>query len=172
MRSPSENILYYERLSSNRTMALFAALTILFGGLALWRVSAVCLDGLATALIIICVFFLFYVINYRTLIIQLTTEELKLKFGIFSWTVPTDNIADCQLDHISGFMRYGGAGIHFMMIEKRYRASFNFLDHPRVVIAFKNRVGPVRDISFSTRQPEELIRLIRETATGQASRPG
>mgnify|MGYP000900013350 CR=1 FL=1 len=33
------------------------------------------------------------------------------------------------------FLRYGGAGIHFMSIRGRYRASFNFLEYPRVVIA-------------------------------------
>ena len=59
-------------------------------------------------------------------------------------------------------MKYGGAGIHFMTVHNRYRASFNFLEYPRVVIAFKKKVGLVRDISFSTRRPEEVTRLIRE----------
>ena len=59
-------------------------------------------------------------------------------------------------------MKYGGAGIHFMMIGKRYRASFNFLEYSRVVIALKNKVGLVQDISFSTRQPEEILKLVRE----------
>jgi hypothetical protein len=58
-------------------------------------------------------------------------------------------------------MKYGGAGIHFMFIRDRYRASFNFLEYPRVVIAFKKKVGPVRDISFSTRKPEDVIQLIQ-----------
>lgn len=64
-------------------------------------------------------------------------------------------------------MRMGGAGIHFMSIRKRYRASFNFLEYPRVVIAFKRKVGPVQDISFSTRQPEKVIRLIQEAAIAE-----
>jgi hypothetical protein len=58
-------------------------------------------------------------------------------------------------------MRLGGAGIHFMFIRGRYRASFNFLEHPRAVIAFRQPVGPVRDLSFSTRHPEELCQLIQ-----------
>jgi len=61
----------------------------------------------------------------------------------------------------------GGAGIHFMMIRKRYRASFNFLEYPRVVIALKRKVGPVQDISFSTRRPDDVLRLIREAVSAK-----
>jgi hypothetical protein len=66
-------------------------------------------------------------------------------------------------------MRLGGAGIHFMLINKRYRASFNFLEHSRVVIALKRKVGPVRDISFSTRQPDEVLRLIQGAISAKAA---
>jgi len=54
-----------------------------------------------------------------------------------------DNVEGCCLDDIPMLMRMGGAGIHFMLIRKRYRASFNFLEHPRVVIAFKKKEGLV-----------------------------
>ena len=76
--------------------------------------------------------------------------------------MPLANIEECRLDALPALMRYGGAGIHFMVIRGRYRASFNFLEYPRVVIAFKRKVGPVRDISFSTRQPEDVLRVIQE----------
>jgi hypothetical protein len=59
-------------------------------------------------------------------------------------------------------MRLGGAGILFMFVRKRYRASFNFLEYPRVVIALRKKAGPVQDISFSTRRPEDVIRRIHE----------
>jgi hypothetical protein len=72
-----------------------------------------------------------------------------------------NNVESCALDEIPALMKYGGAGIHFMMIGKRYRASFNFLEYPRVVIAFKRKMGPVRDISFSTRQPMEVLWIIQ-----------
>ena len=103
--------------------------------------------------------------NYRTLIIRLTSESLKLTFGIITWIVPLDIVEECCLDDIPMLLRMGGAGIHFMSIRKRYRASFNFLEHPRVVIAFKRKVGLVRDISFSTRRPDEVLRLIQEAVS-------
>lgn len=156
-----KNILFYERLSSNKTEALFLVLAILFLALLAWRVSAAGLDGLAVFCLLFFIVFLFYAVNYRTLVIHLDSEALKLKFGVFTWTVALDNIQSCALDEIPAFKRLGGAGIHFMFIDKRYRASFNFLEYPRIVIAFKRSTGPVQDISFSTQRPEEIRQLIQ-----------
>ena len=162
----TDDLIYEERLSSNRTEALFLALTILFLLLLIWRVNASGLDTLAVVLLCLFCFFLFYSVNYRTLIIRLTPESLKLTFGIFTWTVPLDNVEECRLDdNIPLVMRMGGAGIHFMFIRKRYRASFNFLEYPRVVIALKRKAGPVRVICFSTRRPDDVLRFIREVVS-------
>lgn len=160
-----DDLLYVERLSSNKTEAFFLALTILSLLLLIWRVNTSGLDVLAVAFTCFFIFFLFYSLNYRTLVIRLTQQTLKLTFGVFAWRVPLDNIEECRLDEIPPFLRLGGAGIHFMMVRKRYRASFNFLEYPRVDIAFKRKVGLVRDISFSTRQPDEVIRQIREAVS-------
>jgi Ca2+/Na+ antiporter len=158
-----DDLVYDERVASKRTEALFLALTILFFLLFIWRLIADRLDILAVVLLCLCCFFLFYSVNYRTLVIRLTAESLKLTFGLFTWTVPLDNIEGSRLDDIPALMRMGGAGIHFMLIRKRYRASFNFLEYPRVVIALKKKVGPVQDISFSTQRPDEVLRLIQES---------
>ena len=163
-----DDLLYAERVASKRTEALFLALTILFFLLFIWRVIDDRLDILAVVFLCLFSFFLFYSANYRTLVIRLTAESLKLTFGIFTWTVPLDNIEGSRLDDdIPVLMRLGGAGIHFMFVCKRYRASFNFLEYPRVVIALKRKVGPVQDISFSTQRPDELLRLIQESVSAE-----
>ena len=161
LKPPSENLLYDEQLSSTSTTVLFVFLTAVFLGLFTWRTAGTSLDLLAGVFLFFFLFFLFYVFNFRMLVIRLTSESLHLKFGLFSWRVPLVNILSCQLDDVPARMRYGGAGVHFMFIRKRYRASFNFLEYPRVVIAFKQKVGPVRDISFSTRQPERILQLVQ-----------
>jgi Ca2+/Na+ antiporter len=163
----ADNTIYNERVSSNRTEALFLALTILSFLLLIWRVKAGSPDVLAAVFFCLFGLFLFYSVNYRTLIIRLTSESLKLTFGLFTWIVPLDNIEECCLDEIPMLMRMGGAGIHFMIIRKRYRASFNFLEYPRVVIAFKRKEGLVRDISFSTRRPDDVLRLIQEAISAK-----
>jgi len=163
----NDDLLYHERSTSKRTEALFLALTILFFMLLAWRVNADGWDVLAAVFFCFYAFFLFYAVNYRTLNIRLTSESLKLTFGIFTWTVALDNIEECHLDDIPLLMKYGGAGIHFMFIRNRYRASFNFLEYSRVVIAFKRKAGPVRDISFSTRRPDDVLRLIQEAVSSK-----
>ncbi len=161
---------YVEKLSSRRTGLLFITLTILFFLLFLWRVTVSGLNALAVVFLIFSCFFLFYVLNYRTLVIRITANNLTLTFGIFTWAVSLNNIESCSLDQIPVFIKYGGAGIHFMMIRKHYRASFNFLEYPRVVVAFKKKVGPVREISFSTRQPEEVLRILRNMSFRRSDR--
>ncbi|CAG0931086.1 hypothetical protein TFLX_01990 [Thermoflexales bacterium] len=155
---------YEEKLSSNKTAALFLVLTLLCLALAIWRMSAVGLDILAAIFLVFFLFFLFYSLNYRTLIIQLTPEVLKLRFGIFTWTTATDNIANYFLDQVS-LRRIGGAGIHFSSFQGRYRAMFNFLEYPRIVIMLKNKKGPVRDVAFSTRRPDEIMHFIQEATS-------
>jgi hypothetical protein len=153
--------IYSETLSSKRTELLFAALTLLFLFLFAWRVTAGSADWLAGVFLFLLVFFLFCTLNYRTLVIRLTSESLKLTFGIFTWTIPLHNVGGIQPDDdLPLAMKYGGAGIHFMFVRKRYRASFNFLEHRRVVIRLKKKAGLVKDISFSTSQPDEVMRLI------------
>jgi hypothetical protein len=156
-------------LTSNKTEALFLLLALLPGGLAMWRIKTGRKGKLTAISIFLCLFFLFYSLNYRSLVIRLTTKSLKIIFGLSSWVVPLDNIEDCQIDELPWYLRYGGAGIHFMMVRKRYRASFNFLEYPRVVIRFKNKVGPVQDISFSTLHPELLTQLIHTALTARTN---
>ena len=122
-----ENLLYTERVSSKRTEMLFVVLTLLFFTLLIWRVTARGLDILVLVFLCLFAFFFFYALNYRTLTIRLTTRSLKLTFGIFTWNVPLDNIEACRLDEIPVLMRMGGAGIHFMLIRRRYRASPSWL---------------------------------------------
>lgn len=158
----TEGQIYRERVTSSRTEALFLTLTLLFFCFLIWRLFASGPDLFAVAFFCFFAFFFFYSVNFRTLIICLTPESLTLTFGVFKWRVPWENVAECRLDEIPLLLKYGGAGIHFMSVRKRYRASFNFLEYPRIVIAFREKVGPVRDISFSTRRPEDVLRLIQE----------
>jgi len=158
----SDTVIYSEKVTSKKTEFLFVALTLLFFILLIWRVMVSSLDILAGVFLFLFFFFLFYSSNYRTLIIRLTSEFLRLSFGIFTWTIPLNNIGGCQLDDdLPVLMKYGGAGIHFMVVRNRYRASFNFLEHSRLVIRLKRKAGLVKDISFSTCYPNELIQLIQ-----------
>jgi energy-coupling factor transporter transmembrane protein EcfT len=163
-----DKLIYEEKISSNRTEALFVLLATFFLLLMVWRVNSSGWNFLSIVFLLFLVIFLFYSLNYRTLTIRLTPDALKLTFGIFTWTIPIGNIESCNLDNPPPVKKFGGAGIHFMFVDDRYRASFNFLEYPRVVIALRKK-GMVRDISFSTRRPDEVLRLLREATTAHAS---
>lgn len=162
----SDRYAYKERVSSRRTGVLFLVLSLLFLALGMWRLKATGFGVLAGVFFGLTVFFLFYVLNYRTLVIALTPEALKLRFGLFTWTMEVDNIADCFVDETS-LWRIGGAGIHFSWFQGRYRVMFNFLEHPRVVIVLKKKQGPVRDVAFSTRRPDEVLQSLREVTSAE-----
>jgi hypothetical protein len=164
----NDEVLYEERITSNKTEALFILLTLLPTLIYIWGIKAGRKGNLTAVSLFLSILFFFYSLNYRTLVIRLTSRYFRLTFGLSSWNVSLSNVEDCRLDEIPPLMRIGGAGIHFMMIRNRYRASFNFLEYPRVVIGLKNKVGPIQDISFSTRQPDRVIHLIQETIATHA----
>lgn len=153
-------VLYGERISSARTQLLFWGITAAFFLLLIWRVAIFGPDQLAALFLLLACLFLFHAVNYRILAIRVTATALRLQFGLFSWTIPMDDVESIKPDDdLPALARYGGAGIHFMLLRGRYRASFNFLEYPRVVVALR-RSRVVRDVSFSTRRPQEVIRQV------------
>ena len=155
-----DKAIYDEELTSTKTEALFIVLTIVFLILFVWRWLSVGWNGWTITFLCLSAFFLFYVFNYRTLKLRLTPEILQLTFGVFTWRIAIANIERCYLDTPS-IGSIGGAGIHFTWIKGKYRAFFNFLDHPRVVIVFKKKKGPVQEVAFSTEQPEIVLETIQ-----------
>ena len=157
----NKGCVFHERVSSKRTLLLFVGLMLLFAGLFFRNFFYTDHRGWGITFGCISLFFLFYIFNYRVLVIQVGADELALKFGIFTWHIPLDNIERCYIDKTS-LWRIGGAGIHFSPIGGRYRAMFNFLEYERVVVCLKEKQGWVRDVAFSTTRPDEVMGLLME----------
>lgn len=153
--------LYQEKLSSRRTTGLFLSLTAIFLAFLAWRWNVRGLDGWGVAFLCFAVIFAFYTLNYRTLHISISVQALQLRFGLFTWTIPLEKIAAIQPDNPPPFKRYGGAGIHWFLVDGLYRASWNFLEYPRILVNFYQPAGPVKGLSFSTQKPEEVIRIVQ-----------
>jgi len=113
MLTMKNNIRYTERVSSKRTEALFLALTLVFVLLLIWHVTVSDLDIPAVGFGVFSVIFLFYSVNYRTLEICLTAEQMRLTFGVITWRIDLDNVAECHLDEIPPLMKMGGGGNTF-----------------------------------------------------------
>ena len=108
---PSNHI-YSERVSSNKTEALFVVLALLFFLPFAWFGRAGVFSGWSILFFCLFAFFLFYALNYRTLNIQLSNEALQLKFGIFTWAIPLHNI-ETSFPDTTSLWRIGGEGIHY-----------------------------------------------------------
>lgn len=152
--------IYTEKLQSNLTTGLFVLLALLFLTLFGWRFNMVGWKFTPGLLLFLGGFFMFYVFNYRNLRIQISEDVLVLKFGLVRWRTQLKNIQSCALDDPPFWIKYGGAGVHFALVDGLYRAFFNILEGPRILIIFKERQGRVQALSFSTTQPERVLEII------------
>jgi hypothetical protein len=155
------NLIYVEKLTSKVTETLFIVLTLLFTSLSVWRIAKDDFKVLTIVFVFFSIFFLFYAINYKTLHISMTSESLILTFGIFKWAISYSDIEACYLDDMYTRL-IGGAGIHFMFVQGKYRSYFNFLEYPRVFLILKKKKGPVAEIAFSTKRPYDVMHILEE----------
>ena len=158
--------IYIEEIQSRITSGLFAGLAVLFLALFGWRVSRVGWQFTPGLFLFLGIFFLLYVFNYRTLSISIFDDLLLLQFGLVRWKVPVRNIQSCDRYDPPWWIKYGGAGVHFVLVEGVYQAFFNFLDGPRVLVTFKEKQGWVGALSFTTNRPSQVLDLLggRRTA--------
>lgn len=156
-----KGLLYTEKLHSNLTTGLFAILSLVFLALFGWRFTRVGWKFTPGLFLFLGLFFIFYVFNYRTLRITIIDDGLTLKFGLVHWRTELANIQSCQLDDPPPWIKFGGAGVHFALVDGLYRAFYNFLDGPRILVIFKEKQGRVQALSFSTRQPERILEILK-----------
>jgi len=98
--------------------------------------------------------FLIY-LNYRGLKINLTSNQLEVKYGIFNHKrIPLNNITSCDITRAS-FRIYGGVGIRFGFDGSwAYNTDFG----EAVKLTFQHG----RPFVFSTRNPQKICNLIQE----------
>lgn len=159
--------LYSEKVRSNRTSLLFVILALIFFTLFAWRYSVVGFKFVPGLYAFIGLFFCVYIINYRFLIITITDQTLHLKFGVVGWRTDLENIALSILYDPPFWIKYGGAGVHFAMVDGKYMAFYNFLEYPRVLIKFRKKQGLVQALVFTTREPDRIIEILEKRSPAQ-----
>lgn len=152
-----EEPIYTEKLNSSLTTVLFTDLSLIFLLLFGWRLPIVGWKFSTGLFLFLGLFFLFYIFNYRVLRLEITQQDLVLKFGLIRWRTSLNNVQDVALDESPWWIRYGGAGVHFAMVSGTYQAYYNFLDGPRIRLEFKEKQGPVKALVFSTNQPGRVL---------------
>ncbi|MGY4706584.1 hypothetical protein ACVNPS_02360 [Candidatus Bipolaricaulota sp. J31] len=111
--------------------------------------------ALMTAVFLGCLFFLR---SFRRLVIEITPEHIAVRFGI-RYVVPWERMESVRRDERS-LLSYGGVGWRFGRRKGGWTMAFVDFRSPRVVLELRG--GRVRELVFSTRRPEEVIRLVEE----------
>jgi len=99
-------------------------------------------------------------INFSRLVIKMTPQSISVGYGILRDAILWENIEDCYLDDTSAIW-YGGWGIRMGRVKGKWRHVYNVLGCPRVAVSLK-KGRFFKEFVFSTKNPEEVIKIVKE----------
>jgi len=152
--------IYEEKIFSKEMMAIALLITAIFLVLLIYQiVKAPIGNRPAPNWLYLSLFLLFLGITFifNTLSIKITSKSINVSFGILRYSTTWENVENCFLDKTSAIW-YGGWGIRLAKAENKWRLIYNVIGVPRVVISL--RKGGCREFAFSTKNPEEVIKII------------
>jgi hypothetical protein len=103
--------------------------------------------------------FLGVMINFSRLTIRMTPRYISVGYGIIKHSILWENVEDCYLDEAST-IRYGGWGIRIAKVKGKWRLGYNVVGGPRIVLSLRR--GRFKEFVFSTKNPEEVIKIAKE----------
>ena len=101
-------------------------------------------------------------LNFSRLSIKATLEGISVGFGRMRASFKWEQIEDCYVDKASA-LRYGGFGIRGGRFEGKSRLVYNITNAPRLVLKVKG--AKYDEFVFSTKKPDELMRVIKSQIT-------
>ena len=97
-------------------------------------------------------------INFSRMKIKIDNEGIFIIYGIMKKKISWKNVKDCSVDEGSP-VKYGGWGQRFWRVKGNFRIIYNIAAGDRIVISLNS--GFVREIVFSTRNPKEVMKIIK-----------
>ncbi|MFX1515332.1 MAG: hypothetical protein ACFFC6_03425 [Promethearchaeota archaeon] len=98
-------------------------------------------------------------INFSRMTIELTSQEVTIRYGIFGHTESWNNVKAVTYDE-TPMIGYLGWGIRIGRFGGKWRLIFNVIGKKCVLLHLNQ--GIFREFVFSTNFPEEIIEIIRE----------
>jgi hypothetical protein len=95
--------------------------------------------------------------NFRHLTVEITDDHIAVGFGIFRRAIPWRRVAGVHRD-ASSLLSYGGVGWRIGRRKGGWVMAFVDFRSPRIVVELRG--GRVRELVFSTRDPEKVQRVI------------
>ncbi|MFX1339433.1 MAG: hypothetical protein ACFFDK_12545 [Promethearchaeota archaeon] len=151
--------LYKEKIFLKATTISLAIVTLIFLLLLISEILFTKNIFLTVLVFFLFVGFILLTFNFNTLTIRINPHFIKIAYGIFNRTTSWENIRDCYLDNVSN-LRYGGLGIRYARVKGKWRVIYNTYNTARVVLVL--RKGKIKEIVFSTKNPEEAMKLINQ----------
>ncbi len=154
--------IYEERLYSPWNLIIIGAVGLVLLAALVWQLL---FGPLGTRpapswfLAAIAALFLALWINFSALTVRVTMDGLCVGYGIIRHRIRWHDICDCRPDE-SSMAAYGGWGIRIGRVGGKTRLGFTTPGVPRVVV--EKRQGRCLEFAFSTRNPEAVMRAIRQ----------
>ena len=154
----NENLLYIEYVPLAKFVKILISLVFIFSIFMVITISALIPQVMMPLLSIsggLCFFILLVYLNYRGLQINLTRNQIELKYGIFNHKrIPLKKIISCETTKAS-FKKYGGVGIRLGSDGSRaYNTDFG----EAVKLIYQDG----KPFVFSTKKPQKLCNLINK----------
>jgi len=154
------NYIYAEKLFSRINAVMFAVIVVLLLYALIYQLLAEPLGAnpAPTEFFVFMILLFFAIgINFSTLRITIDYNDLNVGYGIIKKTIPREKIEKCYLDQTRAIL-YGGWGIRIGRVKGKWRLIYNTVGDPRVVVVLRN--GWYQEFVFSTRNPQEIIKLL------------
>ncbi|UCE75452.1 MAG: hypothetical protein JSV56_07060 [Methanomassiliicoccales archaeon] len=161
VQNVEEDSIYQEKLFAKGIAASLGIVAILMLFFLVYLVIERSFDegtGLFWFFLIMFLIFFFLTWNFGWLSIKMTFHFISVGYGIIKHTEHWENVADCRQDDVSA-IKYGGFGIRVAKIKGKTRLVYNTIGTPRCVLSLKG--GKFQEFVFSTKNPEEVINVIR-----------
>jgi len=161
MSGPWEGLsaLYEEDVSSYWISGILGAVALLFLTLEVQRSMMAPLTLPAGLFPVMFLLFLVLALSFRRLTIRITSEGVSVTYTLFRYDVAWDDIVDVAVDERSGFW-YRGYGVRLARGRDGWVLVFSTIGPARVTLVLRGRW--FSHFVFSTRRPEEVVKLVRE----------
>ncbi len=156
--------IYEESIVSKGTAGAFAVIAaVMFFLTAYQLISSPLSESIALTAIFLVLgaVFLDLARNFYRLLIRVTPAEITVGFGLFRHRYPWHTVQSCRVDE-TPTPGYGGWAIRLSKVDGGRRLVYSVMPGPRVELSLAT--GRFREIAFSTRNPEEVTRIVRKHA--------
>ena len=155
-------LLYSEKIYSRWNIGLFSIVVIFLGTMLTWQIITGPVGTNPSPdwfYVLMLAIFLSIGINFAVLKIKITSERITVAYGLIRYDIPWLEVSGCRLDG-SRALNYGGWGIRMGIVNGKRRLIYSVIGGPRVVI--EKREGVYPEFVFSTRHPQDVIKVINQ----------